>query len=209
MPVKKALGREARGQSFIADGLDVPHLNVFITMRPVMRPDDTACAGFAPVGHHLWTFGSNHLLDSKPTDLLAIAKRQFHLRTPRRVLNEPVEDTSRICVESLHHPVPECLRRYLLARITRSDLLALLRIHAVLAAGARGQIGVAEAPALTPRRCRGRAAAGAPACCAGSPTLDKGLFDITRLARSSVVGPDALTEHQQVEGQQFSRTLHA
>jgi hypothetical protein len=53
VPVEKSLGREARGQPFIADGLDVPHLNIFITMRPVMRPDDAARAGFTPVGYWL------------------------------------------------------------------------------------------------------------------------------------------------------------
>ena len=41
------------------------------------------------------------------------------------------------------------------------------------------------------------------------PRWIKVLFDVTGLARSSVVRPDALTEHQQVGGQQFSRTLHA
>jgi hypothetical protein len=96
MPLEKFFGREVPvwGQSFIADRLDVSHLDVFITRSSVVRPDDTACPGFAPAGHHLQTFGSNHLMDSKPTDLLAIAKRQFQLRTPRRALNEPVEHTS-------------------------------------------------------------------------------------------------------------------
>jgi hypothetical protein len=35
-------------------------------------------------------------MDSKPANLLAIAKRKFHLRPPRRALNELVEDTSGI-----------------------------------------------------------------------------------------------------------------
>jgi hypothetical protein len=55
MSLEKFLGREVSvsGQPFVADRLDVAHLNVFITMCPVVRPDDAARPGFAPAGHRL------------------------------------------------------------------------------------------------------------------------------------------------------------
>jgi hypothetical protein len=117
VPLEELLGREVWGQSFIADRRDVPHLNVFITMHPVLRPDDTACPGFA--GGVQRAFGSNHLVHSKPTDLLTIAKRQFHLRTPRRTLNEFLEDLCCTWVTLLHLRVAKYLPRYILARPSR------------------------------------------------------------------------------------------
>ena len=94
MPLEEFFGREVSvwGQSFIADRLHVAHLNIFITMRPVIRPDNAACAGFTPVQHRLLTLGSNHLMHSEPTDLLTIAQYQLDLRTSRRALKELVED---------------------------------------------------------------------------------------------------------------------
>lgn len=95
MPLEEFFGREEsmRGQSFIADRLDVAYLNVFITMCPVIRPDDAACAGFAPGQHRLVTFRSNYLVHSEPTDLLTIAQCQFYLGASRRALKQLVENT--------------------------------------------------------------------------------------------------------------------
>jgi hypothetical protein len=53
VPLEKFLGRKVWSQLLIANRLDVPHLNVFITTRAVIRPDDTAYPGFARVGHYL------------------------------------------------------------------------------------------------------------------------------------------------------------
>ena len=96
MPLEKFLRREIRSRPFIADRFDVPHLNVFITMRSVIRPRHAACACFAPVAPHLHPLGSNHLLHSKPADLIAIAQGKFHLRAPHDTRNELVEDALRI-----------------------------------------------------------------------------------------------------------------
>jgi len=96
MALEKFLRREIRSQLFIADRFDVPHLNVFITMRSVIRPCDAACACFAPVVPPLHPLGSNHLLHSKPADLFAIAQGNFYLRASHDTRNEPVEDALRI-----------------------------------------------------------------------------------------------------------------
>jgi len=90
VPLEKLLGREVRSQPLIADRCDVPHLDVFIPMRPVLRPDDASRPGFARSGRR--PLGCDHLVDSKPADLLAITKRQPHLRSPCRALNELLED---------------------------------------------------------------------------------------------------------------------
>ena len=96
MSLEKFLGRKIRSQSFIADSLDIPHLNVFVTRSPVIRPDYTPCTGFAPIERYPRTFRSNHFMHSKPADLLAIAQRQFYVPAPGDALKEPFEDASGI-----------------------------------------------------------------------------------------------------------------
>ncbi len=104
MPMEEFFGREVSvwGQPFVADGLDVAHLNVLITKRPVIRPDDAACAGIAPVQRPLLTLGSNYLVHSEATDLLTIAQCQCYLRTSCRALKELVEDAFAVRVSPLH-----------------------------------------------------------------------------------------------------------
>jgi hypothetical protein len=91
VPLEKVLGRRVRGQPFIADRLDVPHLNVLIAMHSVIRPDNAAHPRLAPVWQGLWSCGGDDFMHPESTDLLAIAKRQLYLRTARGAFNESVE----------------------------------------------------------------------------------------------------------------------
>jgi len=92
MPLEKALGTEVWAASFIADRLDIPNLNVFVALRRMIRPDDTAYPGFAPVGHDPHAFGSDHFVHSESRDLLAVAQRELYLHPSRRTFHEPVQD---------------------------------------------------------------------------------------------------------------------
>jgi hypothetical protein len=108
MPLEKFLRREVWTHLLRADRFDFPHLNIFIATRPVLRPDDTACSSFARGGQH--AFGSDHLVRSEPFDLVTIAKRQFHLHTPRRAVDQLVENAFDICVNA-RHVSPNILKR--------------------------------------------------------------------------------------------------
>jgi len=92
MSLEEFFGRAIRVRrlSFIAHGLNVAHLNVFITLMAVIGEHDSASSGFTSLRHHLKTFGSDHLVHSKPADLLAAAQRQLDLTTTRHAFNQPV-----------------------------------------------------------------------------------------------------------------------
>ena len=92
MSLEEFFGRAIRVRrlSFIAHGLNVAHLNVFITLIAVIGEDDAAGAGFTSLRHPLQTLGSDQLVHSKPADLLAVAQRQLDLRTARHAFNQPL-----------------------------------------------------------------------------------------------------------------------